>query len=68
MAKARKPRSKTPKQGSCGGGNKGEGANPVVKKRAATPPRQFGSLRGVVTVDEKFFEPLSTEDIEAWER
>lgn len=40
--------------------------NAEVPKRGF--PRQFGSLRGVVTVDERFFEPLPAEELDAWER
>ena len=31
-------------------------------------PRQFGSLRGAVTMNERFFEPLPTDELDAWER
>jgi len=31
-------------------------------------PRQFGALRGAVTVDQRFFEPLPAAELEAWER
>lgn len=31
-------------------------------------PRRFGALRGVVTVDQTFFEPLPAAELEAWER
>jgi len=68
MAKPRKPRSKTPKRAIRGGGKKGAGAKRVAKKRDDATLRQFGSLRGVVTVDEKFFEPLSPVELDAWEK
>lgn len=44
----------------------------LVTLEAAAPtrgmPRQFGSLRGVVTMDETFLEPLPTQELDAWER
>jgi|ERR1035437_1297333 antitoxin (DNA-binding transcriptional repressor) of toxin-antitoxin stability system len=30
--------------------------------------RQFGALRGAVTVDQRFFETLPAAELEAWER
>ncbi len=29
--------------------------------------RRFGSLKGRLTVDESFFEPLAESELEAWE-
>ncbi len=68
MAKPRKPRSKAPKRAIRGGGKKGPGAKRVPKKREDATPRLFGSLRGVVTANEKFFEPLPVEELDAWEK
>jgi prevent-host-death family protein len=36
--------------------------NPVV------PKRQFGSLRGVVSVNPEFFDPLPDDELAAWEQ
>jgi len=40
----------------------------LVQASPRGTPRQFGSLRGVVTVDERFFEPLPAEELAAWEQ
>lgn len=68
-AKSRKPRSENRKPATtiCGGEKKDAGAKRVAKKRDDATSRQFGSLRGVVTVDETFFEPLPSEELEAWD-
>lgn len=67
MAKSRKPRSKNLKPATIRGGEKTDaGAKRVAKKRDDATSRQFGSLRGVVTVDERFFEPLPAEELDAW--
>ncbi len=46
------------------------GDKPVVKLVAiqpkAKPRRQFGSLKGIVALDEAFWEPMSDEELEAW--
>lgn len=68
MSKARQSDSKSLKRASPRGGKKRDLAKRVIKKRDATTPRQFGSLRGEVTVDEKFFEPLPSEELEGWGR
>lgn len=31
------------------------------------PKRQFGSMKGQFTVDDRFFEPLPEEDLRLWE-
>lgn len=45
------------------------GKRPVVRlvpvDRPA-PSRKFGALKGKLTVDESFFEPLSEEELAAW--
>lgn len=68
MPNARKSRSKTGKGTTPGKGKKRAGTARVGKKHKAATSRQFGALRGVVSVDEKFFEPLASEELEAWER
>lgn len=43
---------------------------PMVRLTAIEPRprgRKFGALRGKARVDEKFFEPLSEEELQAWE-
>jgi antitoxin (DNA-binding transcriptional repressor) of toxin-antitoxin stability system len=35
--------------------------------QAQTNGRVFGALRGKAKVDERFFEPLSEEELSAWE-
>jgi prevent-host-death family protein len=35
---------------------------------AAQGGRKFGAMRGKARVDEKFFEPLPEEELDAWER
>jgi antitoxin (DNA-binding transcriptional repressor) of toxin-antitoxin stability system len=47
------------------------GDQPVVRLVPVTPEprgRVFGAMRGRATVTEAFFEPLPTEEIEAWEQ
>jgi len=41
---------------------------PVAKLRPYRPrtPRQFGALRGRVSIDERFFEPLPEAELAAW--
>ena len=29
--------------------------------------RQFGSMKGLIKIDDRFFEPLSEEELAAWE-
>lgn len=48
---------------------------PTVELVAIAPPsppnrapRQFGALRGAVSLDARFFEPLPADELEAWER
>jgi prevent-host-death family protein len=44
------------------------GKEPVVRLQPVTqkPRRKFGSMRGRVAVDASFFEPLSDEELDAW--
>jgi prevent-host-death family protein len=46
------------------------GKEPIAKLVPFQPPptrRQFGALRGVIGVGPDFFEPLSEQDLAAWE-
>ncbi len=31
------------------------------------PKRQFGTLKGIISIDDRFFEPLPEEELAAWE-
>lgn len=47
------------------------GKRPMVKLvpvESAEPRRRFGALRGVVTVDDSFFDPLPDDELAAWGR
>lgn len=47
------------------------GKEPVVRLvpiRREPPRRRFGALRGKLVVDDRFFEPLPDEELDAWER
>ncbi len=35
-----------------------------VRKRGK---RQFGSMKGLISIDERFFEPLPEEELKLWE-
>lgn len=39
----------------------------LVPIAAEVPRREPGTLRGVVTIPDAFFEPLPPEELEAWE-
>jgi prevent-host-death family protein len=46
------------------------GKQPIAKLvpfRPLAPRRQFGALRGTISVDPEFFEPLPEEELAAWE-
>jgi prevent-host-death family protein len=46
------------------------GKQPIAKLTPYVPPRskrQFGALRGIVTVAPEFFEPLPEEELAGWE-
>jgi prevent-host-death family protein len=46
------------------------GKHPIAKLVPYAPApikRQFGALRGVLTVGPEFFEPLPPEELAAWE-
>lgn len=46
------------------------GKVPVAKLVPIQPTpgkRRFGALKGLITVDPEFFEPLSEEELAAWE-
>jgi antitoxin (DNA-binding transcriptional repressor) of toxin-antitoxin stability system len=40
----------------------------IVPYRPTAPKRQFGALRGIVSVGPEFFEPLPDEELAAWEQ
>ena len=42
---------------------------PVAKLEAVQerPRRVFGSMKGLISIDERFFEPLPEEELKAWE-
>lgn len=45
------------------------GKHPVAKlvpHQPRKPKREFGALRGVVTVDPSFFDPLPEDELAAW--
>ena len=39
----------------------------LVAHRGARPVRRFGALRGRLTVDDSFFDPLPESELAAWE-
>ena len=46
------------------------GKEPIAKLVPYHPPvskRQFGALRGVISVGPEFFEPLPEQEVAAWE-
>ena len=40
----------------------------IVPFHPVIPKRQFGALRGVVSVGPEFFEPLPADEMTAWEQ
>ncbi len=47
------------------------GQQPVAKLvpyRPTAPKRQFGALRGIVSVGPEFFDPLPDDELAAWEQ
>jgi prevent-host-death family protein len=40
----------------------------LVPYQPTAPKRQFGALRGVVSVDPAFFEPLPEDELAAWDQ
>lgn len=40
----------------------------IVPYRPVGPKRQFGAMRGIVSVGQEFFEPLPEEELAAWEQ
>ncbi|MBC8072906.1 MAG: type II toxin-antitoxin system Phd/YefM family antitoxin [Deltaproteobacteria bacterium] len=47
------------------------GSRPVVRLVPvdhAMPERKFGALRGKLTFDDSFFDPLGDDELAAWER
>lgn len=43
-----------------------DGSTPRVRLTPIIVKRQFGALRGVVSLDECFFDPLPTDEQRAW--
>ena len=45
------------------------GKSPVVRLSPVTPPgrRQFGAFKGRVSLDDRFNEPLPSEELDAWD-
>ena len=43
--------------------------NPVAKLVPCAPKgqRQFGTLKGVIELDDKFFDPLPEDELKLWE-
>lgn len=39
----------------------------LVAHRGARPVRRFGALKGRLTVDDSFFDPLPESELAAWE-
>ncbi len=39
----------------------------LVRHRSVCPVRRFGALKGRLTVDDSFFEPLAESELETWE-
>ena len=47
------------------------GKEPIAKLVPFRPPatkRRFGALRGNVSIGPEFFDPLPTQELEAWEQ
>lgn len=40
---------------------------PIEDSAQAKPKRQFGSMKGLISIDERFFEPLPEEELRLWE-
>jgi antitoxin (DNA-binding transcriptional repressor) of toxin-antitoxin stability system len=40
----------------------------IVPYHPVGPKRQFGALRGVVSVGSEFFEPLPADELTAWDQ
>ena len=46
------------------------GKEPIAKLVPFQPPvskRQFGALRGIVSIGPEFFDPLPAQELDAWE-
>jgi prevent-host-death family protein len=46
------------------------GKEPIAKLVPFQPPaskRQFGAMRGIISVGPEFFEPLPEQELDAWE-
>jgi len=47
------------------------GKQPIARIVPFQPPatkREFGAMRGIISVGPEFFEPMSAEDLADWER
>jgi prevent-host-death family protein len=47
------------------------GKNPVAKLvplQSAQAKRRFGALRNVISIDQRFFEPLPDDELDLWDR
>ena len=40
---------------------------PVARLAQERGKRQFGSMKGLIKIDDSFFDPLSEEELQAWE-
>ncbi len=40
----------------------------IVPYRPVEPKRQFGALRGKVSIGPEFFDPLPDDELDAWEQ
>ncbi|WP_425991758.1 type II toxin-antitoxin system Phd/YefM family antitoxin [Brevundimonas sp. TWP2-3-2] len=48
-------------------GNKPAVRISAIEPADVRPKRQFGSMKGLISIDDRFFEPLPEEDILLWE-
>lgn len=48
-------------------GNKPAVRLSAIESTQARSKRQFGSMKGLISVDDRFFEPLPEEDLRLWE-
>lgn len=39
----------------------------TLQPLASRPKRVFGSMKGLISIDERFFEPLPEDELRAWE-
>lgn len=48
-------------------GNKPAVRMSAIEPAEVRPKRQFGSMKGLIAIDDRFFEPLPEEDLLLWE-